>query len=101
VTANNRAASQLSILASLKAGPGQVPQLASDGSIAYEMRLVKADMRPIDLEARTTAFIREYLGTLFGGGDSSIRSFYTDLDIALTAATHNQSNHLGDMAVAM
>jgi len=38
---------------------------------------------------------------LFGGGDASIRSFYTDLDNALTAATHNQSNHLGDMGVSM
>ena len=65
------------------------------------MRQVKADMRPIDLEARITAFIHQYLGGQFSGGDASIRSFYTDLDNALTAATHNQSNHLGDMAVSM
>jgi hypothetical protein len=38
---------------------------------------------------------------LFGGDDASIRSFYTDLDNAITAAIHNQSNHLGDMAVSM
>ena len=101
VTVANRAASQLSVLASLKVAAGQPPQLDAGGSIAYEMRQVKPDMRPLDLEARTTAFIRQYLGGLFSGGDASIRSFYTDLDNALTTATHNQSNHLGDMAVSM
>lgn len=101
VTVANRAASQLSVLASLKVATGQTPQLDAGGSIAYEMRQVKADMRPLDLEARTTAFIQQYLGGLLSGGDASIRSFYTDLDNALTVATHNQSNHLGDMAVSM
>ena len=101
VTVANRAASQLSVLASLKIAAGQTPQLDDEGSIAYEMRQVKGDMRPIDLEARITAFIHQYLGGQFSGGDASIRSFYTDLDNALTAATHNQSNHLGDMAVSM
>jgi hypothetical protein len=101
VTVANRAASQLSVLASLKVAAGQPPQLDAGGSIAYEMWQVKADMRPLDLEARTTAFIHQYLDGLFSGGDASIRSFYTDLDNALTAATHNQSNHLGDMAVSM
>ena len=101
VTVANRTASQLAVLASLKVAAGQTPQLDADGSISYEMKLVKADMRPLDLETRTTAFIHQYLGGLFGGGDSSIRSFYTDLDNALTVATHNQSNHLGDMAVSM
>ena len=101
VTVANRAASQLSVLASLKVVAGQPPQLDGAGSIAYEMRQAKADMRPLDLEARTTAFIHQYLGGMFSGGDASIRSFYTDLDNALTAATHNQSNHLGDMAVSM
>jgi hypothetical protein len=101
VTIQNRATSQLSVLASLKVAPGQPPQLDSSGSIAYEMRQVKANMRPLDLEARTSSFIHEYLSGLFSGGDASIRSFYTDLDNALTAAIHNQSNHLGDMPVSM
>jgi hypothetical protein len=76
------------VLASLKVVAGQAPQLDATGSIAYEMRQVKMDMRPLDLEARTTAFIHQYLGGLFGGGDASVRSFYTDLDNALTVATH-------------
>ena len=101
VTVANRATSQLSVLASLKVVVGQPPQLDATGSIAYEMRQVKTAMRPLDLEARTTAFIHQYLGSLFSGGDASIRSFYTDLDNALTVATHNQSDHLGDMAVSM
>jgi len=101
VTIANRATSQLSVLASLKVAPGQAPQLDSDASIAYEMRQVRADMRPVDLEASTTPFIHKYLDGLFSGGDSSVRSFYTDLDNAVTAAIHNQSNHLGDMAVSM
>jgi len=101
VTITNRSASQLAVLASLKVATGQPPLLDADGSIAYEMKQVKADMRPLDLETRTTAFIHQYLSGLFGGGDASIRSFYTDLDNALTVATHNQSNHLGDMAVSM
>jgi hypothetical protein len=101
VTVANRAASQLSVLASLKFSAGQPPQLDPAGSIAYEMRQVRADMRPLDLEVRTTAFVHQYLGGLFSGGDASIRSFYADLDNALTVATHNQSNHLGDMAVSM
>jgi hypothetical protein len=101
VTIANRTASQLSVLASLKVVAGQAPQLDAGGSIAYEMRQVKSDMRPRDLSARTTAFIHQYMGGLFSGGDASIDSFYADLDNALTAATHNQSNHLGDMAVSM
>ena len=101
LTVANRAASQLSVLASLKVAAGQPPQLDAGGSIAYEMRQVKTCMRPLDLETRTTAFIHEYLGGLFSGGDASIRSFYADLDNALTVATHNQSNYLGDMAVSM
>jgi hypothetical protein len=101
VTVANRAASQLSVLASLKVTAGQAPQLDADGSIAYEMRLVKADMRPLDLKDRTTAFIHQYMGGLFTGGDASIDSFYADLDNALTVATGNQSNHLGDVAVSM
>jgi hypothetical protein len=101
VTIANRAASQLSVLASLKVAAGKPPQLDAGGSIAYEMRQVKSGMRQLDLETRTTVFIHQYLGGLFSGGDASIRSFYTDLDNALTAATHNQSNYLGDMAVSM
>ena len=101
VTAASRASSQLSVLASLRV-TGGVPELdESTGSIGYEMRQVKADMRPLDLEARTAGFIHQYLAGLFAGGDTSIRSFYTDLDIALTASTHSQSNHLGDMAASM
>lgn len=101
VTVANRAASQLSVLASLKVTAGQRPQLSGGGSIAYEMRQVKAGMRPLDLEVRTTTFIHQYLGSLFSGGDASIRTFYTDLDNALTIATNNQSNYLGDIAVSM
>jgi len=100
-TVASRTSSQLSILASLKVSPGQPPQLDSDGSISYELRSVKADMRPVDLEAQTSTFIHDYLSGLFSGGDTSIRTFYADLDNALTVATHNQSNHLGDVAIAM
>ena len=97
----NRATSQLSVLASLTLAAGQAPQIDAGGSIGYEMRQVKAAMRPIDLEARTNGFIHEYLDGLFSGGDASIRTFYTDLDQAITTATANQSNLLGDMAVSM
>ena len=54
VTAASRASSQLSVLASMKVTKGQPPRLDSSASIAYEMRQVKADMRPVELEARTT-----------------------------------------------
>jgi hypothetical protein len=101
VTVANRAASQLSVLASLKVRPGQSPQLERGGTVSYEMRQVKADMRPLDLETRTSPFVHQYLSSLFGGGDSSFRTFYTDLDNALTAATGNRSNHLGDVALTM
>jgi len=101
VTIKNRSASQLSLLASLKTTAGQTVPSISDGSIAYEMRQIMADMRPVDLEARTENFIHDYLGDLFGGGDASLKSFYADLDNALTIATNNQSNHLGDIAISM
>lgn len=84
VTVANRAASQLSVLASLKVAAGQPPQLATGGSIAYEMRQVKSDMRPLDLEARTTAFVHQYLAGLFSGGDASIRSFYMAVSMQLS-----------------
>jgi hypothetical protein len=99
-TAANRASSQLAVLASLDVVGGQ-PQLDSGATISYEMRQVKADMRPVDLESRTTAFIHDYLSGLFSGGDASIRSFYADIDNGLSAAIGNQTNHLGDMAVSM
>jgi hypothetical protein len=65
------------------------------------MRQVKAGMRPVDLETRTNEFIHEYMGGLFSGGEASIRGFYTDLDNALSVATQNPSNNLGDMALSM
>ena len=102
VTIKNRASSQLSILASLKVAPGQPPVLDSNGSISYELRQVKANMRPVDLESWTTPFIDNYLAGLFGGGNpASIRTFYTDLDAALTTATLSPSNFLGDVALSM
>jgi hypothetical protein len=101
VTVANRAASQLSVLASITAQVGRTPALDEGGAIAYEMRQVKAGMRPLDLEARTGAFIRQYLGGLFTGGEASIRDFYADLDHAVSAATGNQGTHLGDIAVSM
>jgi hypothetical protein len=102
LTIANRASSQLSILAPLKVTPGMRPVLESDGSIAYELRQAKSAMRPVDLEAWSTPFVDSYLEGLFGGGDSaSIRTFYTDLDSALTAATHSPSNFLGDVAISL
>ena len=102
VTFQSRASSQLSVLASLKVRPGQPAVLDSDGSITYDLRQAKTAMRPADLEAWSTPFIDNYLEGLFSGGDpSSIRTFYTDLDNALTAATHSQSNFLGDVALSM
>lgn len=104
LTIANRASSQLSILASLKIAKGRLPALSSDGSIAYELRQVQAAMRPSDLEVCSTPFIHEYLKGLFGVGDASIasiRTFYTDLDNALTKATRSQSNFLGDVALSM
>jgi hypothetical protein len=99
-TAKSRASSQLAVVASLTARPGTATLTNLSGSIAYEMRQVKADMRPVDLEARTAAFIHDYLGELFSE-DASARTFFADLDIALSAATRNASNRLGDMAVSM
>lgn len=101
VTIQNRSSSQLSVLASLKVAPGQPPLLSATGSLAYDMRVVKADMRPLDLVERTNMFINEYLSGLFSGGDGSVRTFYTDLDNSISAATHNSSNLLGDMGVSM
>jgi hypothetical protein len=101
VTIQNRSSSQLSVLASLKAIAGQPPLLSATGSLAYDMRIVKAAMRPLDLIERTDTFITEYLSDLFPGGDGSVRTFYTDLDNAISSATRNSSNLLGDMAVSM
>jgi hypothetical protein len=99
VTIANRASSQLAVLASLEVFTGQSPKLDSGGSIAYEMRQVKASMHPLDLEERTITFVHKYLSKLFSGGDTSIRSFYNDLDNALIAATHSPTG-LADMAVS-
>ena len=100
-TVTNRMMSQLSILASLTVDTKGQPRLDNGGSIAYQMLQVKAGMRPADMQARTSPFIHNYLVGLFSSGDASIGSFYTDLDIALSAATKNQSNHLGDVALSM
>jgi hypothetical protein len=76
-------------------------QLASGGTVAYEALQVKRDMRPLDLQQRANPFIHTYLSGLFQGGDASINSFLADFDDAVTNALHNQSNHLGDMALSM
>ncbi|HEY3707476.1 MAG TPA: hypothetical protein VGL22_20610 [Terracidiphilus sp.] len=101
VTVKNRTASQLAILANLKVAPDQAPQLEADGSISYEMRQVKASIRPIDLKARTETFLRQYLAGQFGVGDASLPTFYVDLNNALAASTHNEGNILGDVVLSM
>ncbi len=100
-TVKSRFQSQLSVLGSLRISAGQPLQLASGGTVAYETLQVKKDMRPLDLQQRTNPFIHNYLSSLFKGGDASILSFLSDFDNAVTAALHNQSNHLGDMALSM
>ena len=100
-TVKNRMMSQLSVLASLQVTAGQAPQLSTGGSIAYEMLQVKAGMMPLDLKARTNSFLKGYLASQFPQGDSSITSFYLGLDRAVSMATGNGSNNLGDLALSM
>ncbi len=96
-----RASSQLAILASLKVAPGQAPVLDSDGSITYELRQVKAGMRPVDLDAGTRPFLNTYLASQFTSGDAAITKFYGDLDKSLNVATKSPGTLLGDVALSL
>jgi hypothetical protein len=100
VFVQSRMASQLSIMASLKLTAGRPAELGDDGSIAYEMKQVKKDMRAVELKARTTAFIEEYLGGLFSKRDA-LGNYYRDLDQAIATATQSNGDLLGDLALSM
>jgi hypothetical protein len=97
----NRTRSELSVLGTLRTGHGRRSEVASEATIAYEARQVKRKMRPAELQHRTRPFIETYLAPLFGGGDASVGTFFADLDAAASAALQNQSNQLGDVALAM
>ena len=104
-TVKNRMMSQLSVLASLQVTAGQVPQLSSGGSIAYEMLQVKAGMGPVDLTGRTKPFVSDYFGNQFPQPDQSLQSFYNGLNGALSKATGSAVGDpikvLGDVALSM
>jgi hypothetical protein len=102
VTVRNRYRSDLSVLASLQVRNGQL-EMAPDStrSIAYQSRQVKSGMNLADLENRVTPFIHDYLPGLFSGNESSLQTFYVDLDRTVENVLHNGTNQFGDVALAM
>ena len=102
VTVKNRYRSDLSVLASLELTNGQLAMTPdSDKSIAYQLRQVKKAMSLADLEHRVTPFVNEYLPQLFSGNESSLQTFYLDLDRTVENLLHNGANQFGDAALAM
>jgi hypothetical protein len=102
VTVKNRYRSELSVLASLELRNGQL-ELTPDStrSISYQSRQVKKAMTLADFEHRVTPFVHEYLPQLFSGNQSSLQTFYVDLDRAVENVLHNGANQFGDAALAM
>jgi hypothetical protein len=102
VTVKNRYRSELSVLGSLQVRNGQL-QLSpeSTGSISYQLRQVKKGMSLVDFEHRITPFVQEYLGQLFAGNESSLQTFYVDLDRTVENVLHNGANQFGDAALGM
>ena len=102
VTVKNRYTSDLSVLASLQVKNGQLV-MAPDAtqSIAYQSRQVKKAMALMDFEERVTPFINTYMPNLFAGNQSSLQTFYVDLDRTVENVLHNGSNEFGDVALSM
>ena len=102
VTVKNRYRSDLSVLASLQVRNGQLEMTPdSSRSIAYQSRQVKKGMSLADFEHRVTPFVHEYLPKLFSGNESSLHTFYVDLDRTVENVLHNGANQFGDAALAM
>jgi hypothetical protein len=102
VTVRNRYRSDLSVLASLQVRNGQLEMTPdSTRSIAYQSRQVKKGMSLADFEHRVTPFIHEYFPGLFSGNESSLQTFYIDLDRTVENVLHNGANQFGDGALAM
>jgi len=102
VTVKNRYRSDLSVLASLQVKNGQLEMTPDSArSIAYELRQVKKGMSLADFEHRVTPFIHDYLPQLFSGNESSLQTFYLDLDRTVENVLHNGTNQFGDVALAM
>jgi len=102
VTVKNRYRSDLSVLASLQVRNGQLAMTPdSSRSIAYQSRQVKKAMSLVDFEHRVTPFVHEYLPQLFAGNESSLQTFYIDLDRTVENLLHNGANQFGDVALSM
>jgi hypothetical protein len=102
VTVKNRYCSDLSVLASLQLKNGQLVMAPdSSQSIAYQSRQVKQAMALVDFEQRVTPFVHEYLDQLFSGNESSLQTFYVDLDRTVENVLHNGANEFGDVALSM
>lgn len=105
VTTANRARSELSVLGTLRAVPGQAVPVAASGTVAYEARQIAKGMRALDLERRTRPFIETYLAGLFPGGEPSIDAFYNEVASGVAGldpgAGGDRRNVLGDTAVSM
>ncbi len=102
VTVKNRYRSDLSVLGSLQVRNGQLAMTPdSTQSIAYQSRQVKKAMSLADFEHRMTPFVHEYLPQLFSGNESSLQTFYLDLDRTVENVLHNGANQFGDVALDM
>ena len=88
----NRYLSQMQIMGRIVNGA-----VTADSTVAYQMLQVKKDMTRAELEFRTRPFIDQSLSGLFGGGASSIDSFYAGLDRTVEDVLHNGSNEFGDV----
>ena len=102
ITVKNRYRSDLSVLGSLQLRNGQLAMTPdSTQSIAYQSRQVKKAMSLADFEHRVTPFVHEYLPQLFSGNESSLQTFYLDLDRTVENELHNGANQFGDVALDM
>ena len=102
VTVKNRSRSDLSVLGSMQVRNGHLVMAPdSSQSIAYQSRQVKKAMSLADLEHRVTPFVQEYLPQLFSGNESSLQTFYLDLDRTVENVLHNGANQFGDVALDM
>src|SRR5262249_53280073 len=99
VTVANRFKSQLSVLAGLRAKDGKLE--APDGTVSYELRQAKADMKFADLEETVTPFLTVYLSNLFSRPESSIHTFLFDLDRTVENLVGNGPNEFGDVLLRM
>ncbi len=80
---------------------GGVVQPDPDGTIAYELRLIRKMMTQAELVFGTLDFVNTYLGNIFPSPASYTDQFLKNFDVTVSHAVPNPINNFADMGISM